>query len=269
MKKQTTMTLRIDNLRVSVDGKKILQGIDLMIKKGEVHAIMGPNGSGKSTLASALLGHPQYTVHNTGKIILGKKNILSFPTEKRAKQGLFLAFQSPVAITGVSVMHILREAYHAIHGQGGKPRASKYNPAILRQKQLGDVSVLEFTTMVKRFSKELSIDEGILQRGIHDGFSGGEKKKIEMLQALMLRPKFAVFDEIDTGLDVDALKSVAYGIEELRKNGTGILIITHYQRILRFVQPDHVHVLMDGKIVQTGTARLAKDIEKNGYAQFR
>lgn len=261
------MKLSISNLRSSVEDKPILHGVNLTVRGGEVHAVMGPNGSGKSTLASVLLGHPAYVTK--GKIVLDNKNILSMSTEKRAKLGLFLAFQSPVAIPGVSVMNLLRSAYELRKQkkETSKARAVQ-NPILARRFQVGGMSIGEFTDLVKTHANTLSLSPDLLGRGIHEGFSGGEKKKIEMLQALVLPHKFAIFDEIDTGLDVDALRAVSKGIGLLRKKGVGVLIITHYQRILRYIRPDVVHVLVAGRIVDTGNASLAHTIEQSGYSRY-
>lgn len=202
-------------------------------------------------------------------IWLGNKNLIALPTEERAKMGLFLALQSPIAIPGVSVVNLLRTAYQDIHGvssNGGRERVQ--NPILARRWRAADLSLLEFTNQLNEYARLLHVDESFLSRGIHDGFSGGEKKKIEMLQALVLRPRFAIFDEVDTGLDIDAIKAVAGGIDILRKRGTGIVLITHYQRILRYVQPDYVHVLVGGRIVESGTARLATKIEERGYKEY-
>ena len=256
------MLLAISNLHASIGGKPILRGVSLKVRGGEVHAVMGPNGSGKSTLAYALLGHPAY--ETKGKIVLNKKNISDLPTEERAKAGLFLALQSPIAVPGVTVTNLLRTAYEELYG-GTKKQTQ--NP-VLHRKNIGSMTIGEFMSMMKHYAKGLHIDESFLSRGIHDGFSGGEKKKIEMLQALVLAPKFAIFDEIDTGLDVDALKVVARGIDLLAKKKTGVIIITHYQRILKYVMPDIVHILVHGKIVKTGRAGLAKKIEDHGYAKY-
>lgn len=259
------MKLVISNLHASIENKEILHGVSLAIQPGEVHAIMGPNGSGKSTLSSALLGHPAYKA--SGKIMLNEKNIMGFPTEVRAKAGLFLAFQSPIAIAGVTVMNLLRTSYQVRHARVVSSTAVQ-NPALARRAFVGGMAVADFMKLVGDYAKKLNLDESLLRRGIHDGFSGGEKKKIEMLQALVLQPKFAVFDEIDTGLDVDALQAVSKGIALLRKQGVGIIIITHYQRILKYVTPDFVHILVAGKIVKTGKAILAKEIEDSGYKKY-
>src|SRR3972149_1833406 len=264
--------LIIFNLRVSVMDKEILKGISLSVGSGEVHAVMGPNGSGKSTLAMALMGHPSYKVLSSkNKIQINGKNIVDLPTEERAKKGLFLAFQAPTAIPGVSVVNLLRSAYQEIYsanGQSGQKTDRLHNPLLSRRWQATGLTLTEFTQQLKQYARLLHLSKDFLSRGIHDGFSGGEKKKVEMLQALALRPKFAVFDEIDTGLDVDALKTVASGIGWLKKQGTGVIVITHYQRILRYVKPDFVHVLVAGKIVDTGGAALAKKIEEQGYQRY-
>lgn len=256
------MLLTVSDLHTSIEKKEILKGLSLAVRSGEVHAVMGPNGGGKSTLAYALMGHPSYV--SSGSIAVNKKNISRLPTEERARSGLFLALQSPIAVPGVTVINLLRTAYEELNGT---KNVRTQNP-ILAKRTVGSMPIGEFMTMLKKYAAELRIEESFLTRGIHDGFSGGEKKKIEMLQALVLAPKFAVFDEIDTGLDVDALKVVARGIEILAGKGTGVIIITHYQRILKYVKPDVVHILVGGKIVKTGSAGLAKTIEDHGYAQF-
>lgn len=237
------MSLAISNLHVWVESKKILRGVTLTIRPGEIHALMGPNGSGKSSLAYAVMGHPHYKAKGT--IHLDGKDIHLKPTEKRAIAGLFFALQSPIAIAGVSVFQLLKASHQEIFGTS-----------------------LSIDSM-KKYAQKLHFDESFLRRGIHDGFSGGEKKKAEILQALVLRPKYAIFDEIDTGLDVDALKIVASAVGELAKQKTGVLIITHYQRILRYMKPDYVHVLAHGTIVDSGKASLADKIEKEGYHAYR
>ncbi len=257
-----TELLTISDLTASIDSKLILRGLSLKAKSGEVHAVMGPNGGGKSTLAYVLLGHPAY--ETKGKIVINKKNIFNLPTEERAKAGLFLALQSPIAVPGVTVTNLLRTAYEELHGV---KKENTQNP-LLARRTVGSMPIREFMGLIKKHAKELHIEESFLSRGIHDGFSGGEKKKMEMLQALVLAPKFAIFDEIDTGLDVDALKVVASGIATLARNGTGVIIITHYQRILKYVKPDVVHILVNGKIVKTGKAGLAKEIEDKGYERY-
>lgn len=254
--------LTIKNLHVALGTKEILHGVSFTVKTGHVHALMGPNGSGKSTLAQSLLGHPSYTVTKSSVIRLGNKNLSTALPELRAKAGLFLAFQSPIAIPGVSVMNLLRSSYQEIHGDA-KKKAGKLRPTTV-----GPMPMEQFTQMVKAAAAELNLDSSFLHRSINDGFSGGERKKAEMLQALVLTPKFAIFDEIDTGLDVDALKAVARAIELLRTRGVGVIIITHYQRILKYVVPDVVHILVAGKIAKTGKADLARQIEEHGYKQY-
>lgn len=265
--KQAHPLLVLDDIRASIDAKEILHGVTFTVKPKEVHAIMGPNGSGKSTLASVLLGHPGYICK--GSIVLGTKNLIKMPADERAKLGLFLAFQSPIAIPGVSVMNLLRTAYQSIHKQKESGKLQSIQNSVLAKRfDVGGMPIGEFTSYVKEQAKILDLDQSFLSRGIHDGFSGGEKKKLEMLQALVFKPKFAVFDEIDTGLDVDALKVVSAGIFTLKEQGTGVIIITHYNRILKYVTPDVVHVLVKGVIVKTGPATLAKQIEKSGYEEF-
>lgn len=249
------MKFSISDLHVQLSGKKILNGINLSIKKGEVHALMGPNGSGKSTLSFTLMGHPAYTV-TKGRVLLGNKNILSLPPEKRAKEGLFLAFQKPLSISGVSVINFLRSAYTNLHSTG------------IKKNGFSKISVHDFLALVKDQAKLFRIKEELLYRGLNDGFSGGEMKKLELLQMAVLSPKFVILDEIDTGLDIDALKVVANGISKLKNKGIGILVITHYQRILHYLSPDLVHVMIGGKIVTSGDATLAKKLEDNGYSLF-
>ncbi len=239
--------LEIKNLHVSTDNKEILKGVNLKINKGEVHAVMGPNGSGKSSLSLALMGHPRYKI-TAGKILLDGRNINLITPDKRAKLGLFLAMQYPVAVPGVSVFNLLRSANKNLESQ--------------------QVSALEFQKIVKKEMKNLKMDEKFLTRSINDGFSGGEKKKAEILQLSILKPKYAILDETDSGLDVDALKTVSKGISNVAGSEIGILLITHYQRILKYVKPDFVHILVDGKIVKSGDYKLAEEIESTGYAQM-
>jgi len=223
-------------------GKLIISDISMHFEAGKTHVIMGPNGSGKSTLANVLMANPEYKMK--GKIVLGKTDISKLNTSERAKKGIFLAFQSPVAISGVSVTNLLRASYQALFSKS---------------------PLVPFLETIKKHAAFLHIESSLLTRSINDGFSGGERKKIEVLQALVLQPQFAIFDEIDTGLDVDALKIVAAGIEKLRKNGTGCIIITHYQRLLMYLHPDTVTVIKKGTVTQTGDANLAKIIEGTGY----
>lgn len=263
--------LSINHLQASIEGKEILRDVTFTVKSGEVHVIMGPNGSGKSTLAYALMGHPAYGVDmEHSRVAINGKNMLKISTEQRAKAGLFLAFQSPIAVPGVSVVNLLRTAYQELHAAGKVDKNKNVqNPLLARRWKAEGLSLMEFMDVLNKNAKALRIDQTFLSRGIHDGFSGGEKKKVEMLQALVLSPKFAIFDEIDTGLDVDALKVVAGGISLLSKQGTGVIIITHYQRILKYLKPDVVHILIEGKIVKTGRASLAKEIENEGYENYR
>ena len=238
--------LDIDNLFVESDKKRILKGVSLKIKPGEIHTLMGPNGSGKSSLSLALMGHPRYKVVS-GKIKIDGRNITSLTPDKRAKLGLYLAMQYPVAIPGVSVANFLRTA---------SKNLNKHTKAS------------EFITELKSKMTDLKIDKSFASRGINEGFSGGEKKKTEVLQLSILKPKYAILDETDSGLDVDALKIVAEGINKTHDSKLGILLITHYQRILRYIKPDFVHILVDGRIVKSGNYKLAEDIEKKGYDQF-
>lgn len=241
---------RIQNLHASIGDKEILHGISLTIKPGKLHVVMGPNGSGKSTLAQTLMGHPSYKIKNQeAKCKIGRKSILELHPEDRAKAGLILAFQNPVAVPGVTVSSFLRTAYVELYG---KDR----------------FSILEFHKLLHEQAEKLELDPAFLRRAINDGFSGGEKKKAEMLQLLMLKPKFAIFDEIDTGLDVDALRTVASGIVFLQKEGSGVLLITHYQRILDHLEPDRVHVMVAGQIVAEGGSELVKIIEEKGYGNI-
>lgn len=239
--------LKIENLYVSADGTKILNGVDLTVKSGEVHALMGPNGSGKSTLALALAGHPGYKIER-GKISLGRKDMTTLDPEDRAKAGLFLAFQHPVGTEGVSVFNLLKTA---MQEQGVKTPS----PEILKD--------------LTAKSLEVGLGEDLLKRSINVSFSGGEKKRSEVLQALMLSPRFTVFDEIDSGLDVDALKLIAQEISSLAKKGSGVLVITHYQKILQHLEPDFVHVMVGGKIAESGDATLATRLEKRGYKDYK
>ena len=236
----------IDDLRVTVDGKPILKGVTLSIKPGELHALMGPNGSGKSTLANVLMGHPKYTI-TAGRILLDGEDITELTPDERAKKGLFLSFQYPVEIPGVTVENFLRSAVNAVKGT--------------------DHGVAEFHKILKAELAEFGIDESFGRRYLNAGFSGGEKKRMEILQMLTLDPKYAILDETDSGLDIDALKVVAAGINRLRDGEHGILLITHYNRILEHVVPTHVHVFKDGKIVRSGGKELALEVEKNGYGE--
>ena len=242
--------LKIQGLEVSVEDKKILHGIDLEIKPGEVHCIMGPNGAGKSTLVNSIMGHPKYDIVS-GEVFMDSENILDMEVFERACSGLFLAFQYPKEIEGVTMLSFLLSAYNSQM----QARDESFKP----------LKAFKFKKLIRPYLEALSIDESFLQRYINHGFSGGEKKKSEVLQLKLFQPKFALLDETDSGLDVDALKIVSEGINDAKKNGMGVLIVTHYQRILDYVQPDFVHVLKDGKIVQSGGADFAKELESKGY----
>jgi Fe-S cluster assembly ATP-binding protein len=245
-----TITLEIKDLRVAVEGKEILAGVDLTVRQGEVHALMGPNGSGKSTLASTVLGRPGYEVTG-GDVLVSGQSILGMTPDKRARLGLFLAFQYPVEVPGVSVVNFLRSAYNATREE---------------QEQL---SALAFR---KRLTEKMSIvgvDDEMVRRYVNQGFSGGEKKRMETLQLAVLEPEIAILDETDSGLDIDALKAVATGIDKLIGPDLGVLLITHYQRILNYITPDHVHVLIGGRIVKSGGPELARELEEKGYEGLR
>lgn len=243
--------LEIKDLHVKVEDVEILHGIDLIVPAGEVHAIMGPNGTGKSTLAYTLMGHPKYHVES-GDVLLNGKSILSSSPQERSHAGLFLAFQYPVAIPGVTVANFLRTALNA--------HRKALDPAY------HGISIPEFRKLMLEKMKLLEMDPKMGGRYLNDGFSGGEKKRVEILQMAMLDPKMAVLDETDSGLDIDALRIVAEGINTLKNDKMGILVITHYQRILNYLKPDIVHVMVDGKIVESGGPELALRLEKEGYS---
>ncbi|MEU4534842.1 Fe-S cluster assembly ATPase SufC [Streptosporangium sp. NPDC023825] len=240
-------TLEIRDLHVTVADKEILRGVNLTVRAGETHAIMGPNGSGKSTLAYAIAGHPKYTITG-GQVLLDGVDLLELTVDERARAGLFLAMQYPVEVPGVSVSNFLRTAVTSIRGEAPKLR--------------------EFAKDLKSGMDALSIDAAFAQRNVNEGFSGGEKKRHEILQLELLKPKIAVLDETDSGLDVDALRVVSEGINRFRSDETGVLLITHYTRILRYVKPDFVHVFSAGRIVEQGGPELAEKLEAEGYEAY-
>jgi len=244
--------LVIRGLRAEIDGTEILKGIDLDVSRGEVHAVMGPNGSGKSTLAHVLMGHPAYEVTDGTVSFLGQ-DVLELEADERARLGLFLAFQYPHALPGVTVASFLRQAINA-HRKGGP------------EGQDDPISMQEFRKRLTEAMELLEMDRSMTSRYLNDGFSGGEKKRMEILQLAMLRPKLAILDETDSGLDIDALRIVASGVDALRGPELGVLVITHYQRILNYIKPDHVHILADGRIVRSGGPELALELESGGYA---
>jgi Fe-S cluster assembly ATP-binding protein len=240
--------LTIKNLYVRVEGQEILRGIDLEVASGEVHAIMGPNGSGKSTLTHVLAGHEGYEVTQGGVTYQGR-DLLSMAPEERAREGIFLAFQYPVEIPGVNNVYLLKAALNAIRTHRG----------------LAEVDAMEFLSLVKEKVKRVKMDEGLLSRAVNEGFSGGEKKRNEILQMTVLEPRLAILDETDSGLDIDALKSVAEGVNRLRHPDRAFILVTHYQRLLNYIIPDRVHVLMGGRIIKSGGRELALELEERGY----
>lgn len=239
--------LEIKDLHVAIDDKEILKGVNLEMTTGEIHAIMGPNGTGKSTLSAAIMGNPNYEV-TKGEILFDGKNILDLEVDERARLGLFLAMQYPSEIPGISNAEFMRAAINARRGEDEK------------------ISVMQFLKKLDKKMELLNMPEEMAERYLNEGFSGGEKKRNEILQLLMIEPTFAILDEIDSGLDIDALKVVAKGINEMRGEEFGALIITHYQRLLNYIVPDVVHIMMDGRVVLTGDAELAKRLEAEGYA---
>ncbi|PIC69666.1 Fe-S cluster assembly ATPase SufC [Sporosarcina sp. P2] len=238
--------LEIKDLHVRIEDKEILKGVTLTINTNEIHAIMGPNGTGKSTLASAIMGHPKYEV-TSGSIMLDGEDVLAMEVDERARAGLFLAMQYPSEITGVTNADFLRSGVNA------------------RREEGDEISLMKFIREMDSKMEVLEMEEDMATRYLNEGFSGGEKKRNEILQLMMLKPKFAVLDEIDSGLDIDALKIVSNGINQMRGEGFGCLIITHYQRLLDYIEPDKVHIIMQGKIVKTGGSELAKKLEVEGY----
>ncbi len=247
-----SLILEIKNLHANAGDTKILKGVNLKVNVGEMHVIMGPNASGKSTLARVLAGHPDYTV-TAGEVIYEGRSLLELPPEERAREGLFLAFQYPYTIPGVTVAGFMKAAYNALRQHRG----------------LEEVDAVEFLQIVKEKLKIVEMDQSYLQRAVNDGFSGGEKKRNEILQMAVLDPKLAILDETDSGLDIDALKIVANGVNKLMNPSKAILLITHYQRVLNYIIPDYVHVLLDGRIVESGGKELAMELEAHGYDWVR
>ena len=236
--------LEIKNLHINYEGKKILKGVNLNLEKGKIHALMGPNGSGKTTLAYVLMGHPKYKI-TSGEILLNGEDLVKMSPDERAKKGLFLSFQQPIEVSGVTISNFLRQAYNSLDKD--------------------KLSLLEFRHLLEKKCKELGIDLKFLNRYLNEGFSGGEKKKVEILQLLVLNPKIAVLDETDSGLDIDALKKVAEGINKFMNKEKTVLIITHYKRILDYVKPNKISIMLDGKIALEGNGDLADHLEEKGY----
>ncbi len=250
-----TAALEINNLHVSIGENRILKGINLQVKQGEIHALMGPNGSGKSTLAYTLAGHPSYEP-SAGQVTFEGQDLLEMEADERSRSGLFLAFQYPVAVPGVTVAKFLRQAINS--------RRKAVNP------EDTGMPIPEFRRLLREKMDILGIDQKFAGRYLNEGFSGGEKKRAEILQMAMLEPKIAIMDETDSGLDIDALRIVAEGASRLHDiNNMGVLVITHYQRILNYIQPDHVHIMLDGRIVESGGPELAQHLEENGYDWLR
>ena len=240
--------LEIRNLHAAIDGNQILKGINLTVRKGEVHAIMGPNGSGKSTLAKVLAGHPQYEV-TAGEVLYEGRNLLEMPPDERAREGVFMAFQYPVEIAGVNNSYFLKAALNAQRKHRREP----------------ELDAMDFLALVKDRLQVLHIDDELMRRPVNEGFSGGEKKRNEIFQMALLEPKLAILDETDSGLDIDALKLVANGVNAMRSPERAFIVVTHYQRLLNYIVPDFVHVLSGGKIVKSGGKELAHELEAKGY----
>ncbi|MCI0524955.1 MAG: Fe-S cluster assembly ATPase SufC [Acidobacteria bacterium] len=246
--KEKSIVLEIRNLHATIDGKEILKGLDLSVKAGEIHAIMGPNGSGKSTLAKVLAGHPSYEV-TEGEVIYEGKNLLEIEPDERGREGVFMAFQYPIEIPGVSNANFLRLAYNEKAKHEGRE----------------ELDPLEFDDLIREKLKIVEMDPSFINRSVNEGFSGGEKKRNEILQMAVLEPKLAVLDETDSGLDIDALRIVAGGVNKLANKDNAIILVTHYQRLLNYIEPDFVHVLYRGQIVKSGGKELAVELEKKGY----
>ena len=243
--------LEIKDLRVSVEGNEVLKGVTITVKQGEIHALLGPNGAGKSTLGYAIMGHPKYEIEG-GEVLLNGENLLEMEADERSRAGLFLAFQYPVSIPGVTVANFLRTALNA-----------------RRDESEGKISPMAFRRLLTGKMRQLGIDRSFAGRYLNEGFSGGEKKRAEILQLATLEPKIAILDETDSGLDIDAMRIVADGVNQLLGPQMGILVITHYQRFLNYIKPDYVHILLDGKIVATGGPELAEELDVKGYEWVR
>ena len=260
--------LIIKDLHVSVDNKPILQGVNLTIKQGDVHALMGPNGSGKSTLAYAIAGHPHYQITG-GDILLNGQSVLAMQPDQRARAGLFLAFQYPTAIPGVSMANFLRQAVSSVRGYTDRAKQAVAEGGSSQPIGSELIPMRDFRKELSEKMGRLSIDPTFARRYLNDGFSGGEKKRAEILQMAMLEPKIAVLDETDSGLDIDALRVVAEGVNSLIGPELGVLLITHYQRLLNYIKPQHVHVFYNGRVVMSGGAELAMELESKGYEWIR
>lgn len=248
--------LEIKDLHVSIESKQILKGVNLKVSQGEIHAVMGPNGSGKSTLANTLMGHPKYKV-DSGDILVNGESILGLTPDKRAKKGLFLAFQYPLEISGVPLAQFLRSAYRSVKGDGQKVEAKGVGGEM--------ISALAFRKKLEEKLKQVDLDPSFEKRYLNEGFSGGEKKRAEILQMAILQPAIAIMDETDSGLDIDAVRKVAEVISDMAGPEMGVLLITHYQRILDYIKPQFVHVMVEGRIFQSGGPELAKMLEQKGY----
>ena len=253
-----TTFLKIENLKVNVEDTEILHGIDLEINPGEIHAIMGPNGSGKSTLSAALMGHPKYEIVG-GKVTFRDQDLLEMKPEDRAVLGLFLSFQYPKEIPGVNLISFMRASYNAVRKAQAEVMDEKYEP----------ITLFKFKKLMMDKMKLVGMPVHFMERATNEGFSGGEKKKSEILQMAILEPKLAILDETDSGLDIDALQDICKTINTIRREDQAVLIITHYQRILDYITPDYIHIMMDGKIVMSGDAELARKIEAQGYDYVR
>jgi Fe-S cluster assembly ATP-binding protein len=244
--------LEIRDLHATIEGKEILTGVNLTINQGEIHALMGPNGSGKSTLAHTLMGHPKYKV-TKGDVLVDGESLIGLTPDKRAKKGLFLAFQYPVAVPGVTMFSFLRAAYNAVH-------TDEKNQA---------PTIFDFKEAMSEKMKLLEVDDSFMNRYLNEGFSGGEKKRAEILQLALLKPKFAILDETDSGLDIDALRVVAEGVSKIAGKDLGVLVITHYQRILKYIKPTFVHIMYEGKITESGGEELSLKLEEKGYGWLK